>query len=33
MGQFFKLHKELLKTEMNHDEINANIYKVKKMNA
>ena len=30
LGKTFKLHKELLKTEMNHDEVDYNNYKDKK---
>ena len=30
LGKTFKLQKEILKTEMNHDEIDANNYKEKK---
>ena len=32
LGRTFKLQKELLKTEMNHDEKDANIWNIKKMN-
>ena len=29
LGKFFKLQKELLKTEMNHDEVDGDNYQVK----
>ena len=32
IGQTFKLPKELLKTEMNHDEIEENKWQIKKVN-
>ena len=32
VGRTFKLRKELIKTEMNHDEVGGYNYKIKKMN-
>ena len=32
LGKFYKLQKELMKTEMNHDETDYTNYKEKKMN-